>query len=154
MARSTKRDAPVTDRLALIIANRVDELAPLADRVSSFLGSKGVGTEDIYAVNLVLDEVITNIVSYGYPDDGAHEIAVAVTVDDRRITVVVRDDGRPFDPTEQAPAVDVDSDLEDRSIGGLGLFFVRQMMTSVAYRRDGTTNEVTLVRALPATVRG
>ena len=108
----------------------------------------GLGGKLVFTLNLALDELVTNVVSYGYDEPaGDRDITVALAVGDGRLTATLEDDGRPFDPLAKAPP-DIDSSLEDRRIGGLGVHFVRTMMDDVQYRRVDGRNRLTLVKTL------
>ncbi|MCC6195206.1 MAG: ATP-binding protein [Burkholderiales bacterium] len=99
-----------------------------------------------YALRLAVEEVCTNLISYGYAGRPAGPIEVAVHDARDRVTLVIRDRSPPFDPG-QAPAPDVTSDAEHRAIGGLGWHLVRRMMDEVSYE-PGTPsgNVLTLVK--------
>lgn len=133
------------DRLKISLANRLSEIAPLADRVSAFCAERGVSESVAFRINLALEELLTNTIKYGYADQGAHEIVIELQQFGDRVTVEIVDDGKPFDLT-QAPMPDLDAPVEQRAIGGLGLHFVRTMMDEVRYCRDGSRNRVTLVK--------
>jgi anti-sigma regulatory factor (Ser/Thr protein kinase) len=92
-----------------------------------------------------VDEVVTNIISYAYDDDGEHRIEIRIAAGRGAVQVEVADDGRRFDPT-QAPEAVVAGDLSERPIGGLGWHLVRTSVDSLAYRRDGERNVVTMTK--------
>jgi anti-sigma regulatory factor (Ser/Thr protein kinase) len=100
-------------------------------------------------LELALDEIVTNIISYAYPDGGAHVIRVDVGVDDSGITAIVEDDGVPFNPLDRE-APDTTAPIEDRGIGGLGIHLVRELMDDVRYDRIGTRNRLTITKAIRA----
>ena len=135
------------DRLKISLANRLSEIAPLADRVSAFCAVHGVNEGVAFRINLALEELLTNTIKYGYADQGAHEIVIELQKSGDGLTVEIVDDGKPFDLT-QAPVPDLDAPVEQRAIGGLGLHFVRTMMDEVRYHRDGSCNRVTLVKRI------
>lgn len=98
-----------------------------------------------HAINLSLDELLTNTISYGYEDDGAHTIEIELSKDGNGVTVVLADDARAFDPTAAADP-DIDADLDERALGGLGIHIVRAMMDEISYRRVDGRNELTLTK--------
>ena len=100
-------------------------------------------------INLSLDELITNTVSYGYQDTDEHEIRITLTEQDESLAVVVEDDGMAFDPFTAAPVPDLEADLEERRIGGLGVYFVKTLMDEVAYERVDNSNRITLIQRTP-----
>lgn len=100
-----------------------------------------------YQVNLVIEEVGVNIVNYAYPDDGGeHEFRISVASEEDAVTIEVVDGGQPFDPLKEAPVPDLESDVDDRPVGGLGVHFVRRMMDEVHYRREDGKNCLTMVK--------
>jgi serine/threonine-protein kinase RsbW len=126
-----------------VLANRIADIAPLAGRVEGFLDSFGVPGEVIFRVSLAIEELLTNIVSYGYGDARRHLIQVTVSVTDGAVIVRIEDDGAPFDPFARAP-VDTAAGIDERRPGGLGIHLVREMIGEVAYRRSNGRNRITL----------
>jgi anti-sigma regulatory factor (Ser/Thr protein kinase) len=104
----------------------------------------------VFNLNLALDELITNIVRYAYPDDNPtqHVIRVRITLDDAGLTTVLSDDGRAYDPFSEAQAPDLSASIDDRPIGGLGVHLVRTLFGDVAYERVDGLNRVTLRQAV------
>lgn len=129
--------------LQLWLSNDVQEIADIAADVDAFCAAHNLAPEIAQAVNLSLDELLTNTISYGFADDKSHRIGVTIELDGGIITVQLTDDGLPFDPFS-APDPDIDAALEDRPVGGLGVFLVRQLMDEVDYRRAGGRNIVTI----------
>src|SRR6185436_19483438 len=106
-------------------------------------------SDEAALVNLALDELVTNVIKYGYDDADEHRIQVTVTVDGGLLTLSMDDDGKPFNPLE-APPPDLDLPIEERPIGGLGVFIVRSLADSLAYRREQGHNILTLTKKLQA----
>ena len=99
-----------------------------------------------YAVNLSIDEILTNTISYGYDDEAEHRIDLTLRLEGDTLVVVIVDDGRAFDSSmERDP--NLDATLEERALGGLGLFLVQQMMDDVDYRRRDAFNVITLTKS-------
>lgn len=132
--------------LTLNIERSHDELGRITDAVDD-LGHKESWSNDLlFRVHLVLEELVLNIIDYGF-DDGRddHELEVVLISEDDSLTIEVTDDGLPFDPLEDAKKPDVNAPLEDRPIGGLGVHLVRTMMDEMTYRREDDKNHLTLV---------
>ncbi|MCF0211384.1 MAG: ATP-binding protein [Bacteroidales bacterium] len=99
-------------------------------------------------VQLALEEVIVNVMNYAYPNEqGQHSIEVRYERNDNMLEFEVSDDGIAFDPTAYT-AVDIDAPLEDRQVGGLGIHIARNMMDSMAYRREQNRNILTLRKSV------
>ncbi|NBC31563.1 MAG: hypothetical protein GVY13_02690 [Alphaproteobacteria bacterium] len=157
-AMAPSRMAP-PDRMQLALDADLGEIAMVAARVEAFCAVHDLGEAVVQAVTLALDELLTNTITYGFPEGtgGGGEapwIEVALSLAGNVLTARIRDPGLAFDPAE-APAPDLDSDVDDRPIGGLGVHLVREMMDGLEYRRLDGVNEVTLTkRVRPATTDG
>jgi serine/threonine-protein kinase RsbW len=104
--------------------------------------------KDIFDVQLAVDEALTNIITHSYEGQsgGAITIRCKLTAP-KKFTVQLRDNGTPFDPkTVQNP--DVDAPLEDREIGGLGIYFIKRYIQTVKYAANGKENELTMTKIL------
>jgi anti-sigma regulatory factor (Ser/Thr protein kinase) len=130
----------VPHNLSVTIANSVDELPQLIRLVKTFLSSLNLASRIEYAVELVLEEIIVNIVKHGYHDQKKHEIVVEVSIQERKIVFTFLDDGRPFNPLSVSPPDPSIGEIEDIDQGGLGMHFVRTMRQSMEYRRSEGKN--------------
>jgi len=142
------RDPPL-ERIEMVIANRPEELARVTARLDDLAARRGLPPDAVADMNVALDEVLTNIFSHAYDDARAHEIRVALAVYPGAVQAEVEDDGRPFDPLTAAPP-DRTAPLAEREIGGLGIHFVRSLLSDVAYQRIGDRNRLVLTKALVA----
>jgi serine/threonine-protein kinase RsbW len=133
------------------IANRLIDL-PRVSRIvdemaAAYHLAPGVATD----MNVALDEVLTNIITHGYSDDRLHEIRIRLTLDEDMFEATVEDDGKAFNPLT-IPPPDVRASLRDRPVGGLGIHFVRSLMTEVAYSFVDNHNRLLLrLRLVEAT---
>jgi len=130
----------------LSFANDLSEIPRLGEAIEEFGEECGLSVADIYKVNLVLDELLTNLISYAYPDRAPHLIRLHLALDQGRLTAVLIDDASPFDPLGEVQPAVIDGPLDERPIGGLGLHFVRTLMDEVSYQRQGGYNQLTLVK--------
>lgn len=129
------------------ISNRLDELPRAVALVDELARRATLPAPVVADLQVALDEVLANLIQHGYADDRVHQIRVRLTADARRVQVEVEDDGRPFDP-RTAPAPDRQSPLGARRPGGLGLHFVRALMSDVQYTSTGRGNRLVLTRNL------
>lgn len=134
-----------SELLQFSVANDLREIAVAADRIDEFCSLNGIPPATAYAVNLSVDELLTNTISYGYEDSGEHRIDLRIRLDGDVLAVEISDDGIEFAP-DSADDPDTNASIEDRPIGGLGIFLTRQMMDSFEYRRDEGRNIVTLTK--------
>jgi anti-sigma regulatory factor (Ser/Thr protein kinase) len=125
------------------IANRIEEMKLVANRVEAFGKDNGLPQSAVNDLNVALDEIIMNVISYGYSDAADHTIEVALSYDGADVTAVVTDDGKPFDPL-RAPPPNLGTSLKTRRVGGLGIHFVRNLMDQCSYSRSNGRNALTL----------
>ena len=97
----------------------------------------------LYAVNLALDEIVTNIILHGCDPGHSELIAVRMEAGRGELHCEIRDSGRAFNPLD-APLPDLTGPLEKRTLGGLGIHLVRSLMDTVDYQRDGAKNVLTI----------
>ena len=135
--------------LTLTLKNDLSELVRIAEAIEEHGEAHGWPAKWILNLNISLDELITNIVSYGYGDSGDHEIHVTVADRNGSLVTVVEDDGIAFDPFTAAPEPDLDASVEERRIGGLGVYFVKTLMDEATYERLGDRNRITLTQRTP-----
>jgi serine/threonine-protein kinase RsbW len=108
--------------------------------VHQFIADRSLDPELAYDLDLIIEELFTNLVKYGR--DGRNDILVALDADPAKITVMLRDfDVEGFDPTQAKP-VDTAAPLDERRPGGLGIHFVKRIADDVQY--DYTNRTVTL----------
>jgi serine/threonine-protein kinase RsbW len=128
----------MSNTFSTTILNTVEQLEQLMEHAANFLESAGASKAS-YAVQLALEEMITNTIKYGYADQGEHRIEVGIELHPASVHLRIKDDAHEFDPL-LAPVPDVSQPLEDRPIGGLGIHFVRKMTTSMQYHRNNGNN--------------
>ena len=134
----------MSEKASIKVTTTRDELVNIVTFVEEFGNREKWPYELVFRVNLVLEELGLNIIDYAH-DEGVHEFDICLTSEEGAITIEVVDDGKPFDPLNDAPQPDIASDLEDRRVGGLGLHLVRTTMDDMSYRRDQGKNHLTLV---------
>jgi anti-sigma regulatory factor (Ser/Thr protein kinase) len=123
--------------------NRLLDLDRLAEAVEAFGEAHELSPKLTYQVGLVLDELVTNIISYGYGDEDEHGIDIGMSREAGFLRFVLIDDAAPFDPL-LAKAPNLDAEVAQRHIGGLGVHLVRTIMDRVAYERVGNSNRLVL----------
>lgn len=129
--------------LALRIPNDLAAIAVAAEEIARHCLRHHVPETVVGHLNLALDEAMTNTIAYAWPEGGTHELSLTVDVDGGVITAEISDDGVAFDPL-RVPPPDLDSDLESRPVGGLGVHFMKTLMDEVAYRRERDRNILTM----------
>ena len=131
---------------SLLIANELDELQKINAAIEELAEEENWSPDVTFQIGLAVEELGVNIVNYGHDDDKAHEIKIVISSEDEAITIEIEDDGHAFNPLSDAPAPDLDAEVEDRTVGGLGIHLVRTMMDEVHYQRQQNKNCLTLVK--------
>ena len=137
----------MTEPTTLILQNDVMELESVMSFVSDLCVRNSIPAKIAHDLNLALDEMITNVATHAYPASGEHQFTLQITVSNEEFVARIEDEGVEFNPTEH-PIPDLDAPLGERKVGGLGIYLVRQIMTSVEYQRVAGKNVVTLRKKL------
>ena len=115
------------------------------DSIREFVGQAArdaeMNVDEVYAVQLAVDEACTNIIEYGYRDMKGENIECTFNIVPDGLTVILKDHGKPFDPTS-VPDPDFTSDIKKRQLGGLGVFLMRHMMDKMSYESLGEAGNV------------
>ena len=137
--------------LSFQLKNSGSELTTLHETLIKLEKRWSLSGKTIMEMNLILDELVTNIIEHGGCEKEC-EIDIKLIKGASKITLVVIDDGPPFDPTI-TPAPDISIPLEERSCGGLGIHLVRKFSDGCKYRRVKDKNVLTLIKNLPKEYR-
>ena len=131
----------------LVIKNEISEIGKLATFIEE-LGEELVLTPDlIFNLNLALEEAVTNVILYAYPKEEQKDIFISANMSDNILIFVLTDSGKEFDPTK-VPDADITLSAEEREIGGLGVFLIRQIMDTVEYQRIDEKNVLSMSKQL------
>ncbi len=132
----------------LILNNDVQQISLLEDYINDLAAQANIDYATTFNLNLALEEAVTNVLLYAYPEQQHGTATIDATItSDRLLTFVITDQGKAFDPT-QRPDPDITLSAEQRQIGGLGIHLVRQIMDSVSYQRQGQNNILTMTKKL------
>jgi len=129
----------------VLILNRWDDMPIATNMLNRFGADNGLTPSGLHDLNVVLDEALNNIIAYGHEGGAQDEIKVRLEYQNDRVTIVIEDRGRPFDPL-QVPAPDLASPLRARKIGGLGVHFMRSLVDEMTYASTDGTNRLCLVK--------
>lgn len=127
------------------ITNRLEEVPQMMASIEDICTEEGIDEMTILGINLALEEAVVNVVNYAYPEGTVGDIEMEVNADTKAITFILRDHGKPFDPTA-AKEVDITLSAEERQIGGLGIHLIRNYMDEVKYDYCDGQNVLTLVK--------
>ena len=137
----------VNEDITLELKNDLSELGRLTQAITEYCESAELSPQILFALNLSLEEVVANVMSYGFDNDQEHLIIIRISRTDAGLHIEVEDDGIAFNPLEQKPP-DIDAPIEERPIGGLGIHLVRHYMDALEYRRDKERNILSMKKSI------
>ena len=136
------------DALSITCINRLSEIDRAVQLIEAFGTAQGLSPDVVSKLTLAVDEVVTNIISYAYDDEDEHQIGIYVALDGDSLCLRVDDDGRAFNPLD-AKKPDLQLDIDQRPIGGLGVHIVQTFMDALEYRREDGRNILTMRKRTP-----
>ncbi len=128
------------------VEGTMNNLPAILEFIAGSLHKHHVDDVKAFEIRLAVDEIATNIITHAYKTTKGN-IHVSCLREGENIVVTIKDEGAPFDPTKMPPP-DLSPDLEHRKIGGLGIYFAKKVMDTVAYRREKGTNVLTMTKKL------
>lgn len=131
----------------LVLPNDIETIPQLNEFIDLVAEEVGLDMSLTMSLNLAMEEAVVNVMDYAYPDGQKGNVDIEVTADQEWMTFVITDTGIAFDPTTKEDA-DTTLSAEERPIGGLGIFLVRQLMDDINYKREGNKNVLTLRKML------
>ncbi len=131
------------------ILNKKDDLRNLLTQVDGFLAHNCKNPAIVNKLVMCMDELITNIISYGYSDKADHEIEISAQVDTvkHEVTITMKDDGMEFDPTNPNKP-NLRQPVQQRQVGGLGLHIVSSILDKMVYQRENDKNILIVTKSL------
>ena len=129
----------------LVLSGRMDDLGDSLSTLRQYVGAAGnqagLETQAVHRLRLAVDEVAANIIMYGYADsEEPGVVEVTVTVDDDKMTLVLEDTGKPYNPLERKMPENLEDPLDTREMGGLGIFLAIRNVDGFDYQRAGNRN--------------
>ena len=137
----------MTSKHYLTLPNDIETIPQLNEFIDTVAEEIGLDMSLTMSLNLAIEEAVVNVMEYAYLEGEQGNVDIEVSADDRWLTFIISDNGIPFDPTTQKDA-DTTLSAEERPIGGLGIFLVRQLMDSINYQRKDGKNILTLSKKM------
>lgn len=128
----------------LVVWGTLDALEAIAQYAIAAAKAANLDATRTYNLRLAIDEIVTNIVIHGYRNGGG-TIRLQADLDDRALTIAIEDTGVAYDPTQKPPPPDLHLPLEQRQVGGLGIYLAFQGVDRFIYERVGDRNRNLLV---------
>ncbi|MBL4648553.1 MAG: ATP-binding protein [Aureispira sp.] len=130
----------------IVIKNTIEEVQRAIRAFETFATQYTIPNNIMMKVNIVLDELLSNIVKYSFPDGEEHEIDITIELfTTGKLIIQLTDAGIPFNPFD-TPEPDLSIPLEDREVGGLGILLVKKLMDSYSYKRQVNLNITSMVK--------
>ncbi len=129
----------------VILVNKLSESERLSKIIEELAEEKNLSPKFVFEINVALDEIITNIVSYAYNDKAEHKILVRLFFLEDGLKIQIEDEGIAFNPMER-PEPDITKSVMERQIGGLGIHMVRKLVDELKYKRENNKNILTLIK--------
>lgn len=127
----------------LTLINKIEEIGKLEPFIEQIGERLSLTPDLVFNLNLVLEEAVSNVINYAYPHQEGKEINIQASLMKDNLIFVITDSGVAFDPT-LVPEADITLSAEERPIGGLGIFIIKQIMNEVNYQRIDGKNVFTL----------
>lgn len=124
--------------------NNHQEISRMCDEIKNFCAANNVSDAKYHDIVLIVDEIVANIINYAYPDQMEHEFSLNIIKENDRVCIKIVDGGIPFDPLNHKDP-DTSAEIEERQIGGLGIFLVKQLSEYVEYSRIDDRNQLDIV---------
>lgn len=139
----------MTSKMSKVIFDaNFDNLDEIRDIVAEAARQVGFSDKEIYAIQLAADEASSNIIEHAYAGMTGGKLEIDLSTTDKMLKIVMRDQGKPFDPSS-VPEPNVKADLSERKIGGLGMYLMRKLMDEVTYESSSERgNILTMIKRL------
>ncbi len=137
----------MSQRYLLSVSSQVEHLSKIASFVEQAAQASGMNEDQVYDVQMAVDEACTNVIEHAYHGRGDGTIDITCERRNQDFVVTIRDFGDRFDPRKVARPRTNDP-LSRRSIGGLGLFFMNQLMDGVKFEFTRNGNRLTMVKKI------
>ena len=143
----TKHQKDITYQRSLTLVNDIKRVPRLNTFIDEVCEANGFDMATTMQINLAIEEAVVNVMNYAYPAGTKGDITIEAKANNTEMFIIISDMGIPFDPTAKAE-VDITLSAEDRSIGGLGIHLIRQIMDNINYERVDGHNILTLMKKL------
>jgi serine/threonine-protein kinase RsbW len=122
-----------------------ENLAVIGDFVRQIANKAGFESFAVYSIEMAVDEACSNIIEHAYGGEGKGEIHCTCSVGEDSLTIILKDQGKSFDPSK-IPQPNLGNNLDERQANGLGLYFIRQWMDEVRFVTRGSDNILTMIK--------
>jgi len=131
--------------LRLRVPGKFDRLEQISKFIEQAGFEAGLDQTAVSRCQLAVDEACTNIIEHAYQGEGHGNIDICCEPEQGELKIIIEDQGKPFDPNS-VPAPQLNTNLEDMQVGGLGLYFIRKVMDAVEFTYEHGSNKLVLVK--------
>lgn len=135
----------MNNKFNVSINNRIEEAPKVTELIENEVSNAGFPQKDVFEILIAVDEILSNIVYYAYGESGIGKIDVAGIINNSTVELEFSDEGVEFDPLKKEDP-DTTVPVDQREIGGLGIFLVKKLMNSVEYTRVGQKNKLKITK--------
>lgn len=129
---------------------KLDKLYDMLDFIRNEAHNAGFDDCYINKIELATEEVLVNIINYGYPGGKAGQISIECALSKNSdLEIIIKDEGIPYNPLKTESTCDCQASLDERNVGGYGIFFIINLMDEVIYKREQNFNILTLKKFQP-----
>ncbi len=130
------------------IKSRTSGMEIMNEQLARLVKDWEIADDVAFSMNLALEEIVTNIIDYGYKGVEDYDIIIRFTLEKHRLRIQIKDNAPEFNPLDVKDPDDLDKPLEERNVGGLGIHLVKKFTDNFSYRRSNGKNIVTLTKNL------
>lgn len=128
-----------------IFQNTIDELINISTELAKVGQELNIEQNVLFDINLAVDELVSNIIMYAYQDGMKHLIYLLIEENEKKLKITIIDDGRSFNPLK-IPPPDIDAEIQERMVGGLGIHLVKSKVDEITYERIENKNILTFYK--------
>lgn len=132
------------------IKNDISEIGEVCNKIDQFCTENNIPNKKRQDIDLIVDELASNVIFYAYPDGEQHSFTLSLELSEGIVTIKMVDTGTPFNPLNKNDP-DIELSAEERQIGGLGIFLVKQLSEKVTYQRLNDKNHLTIIVSIKLT---
>jgi anti-sigma regulatory factor (Ser/Thr protein kinase) len=130
------------------IKSRISGMEIMNEQLAKLVKDWEIADDVAFSMNLALEEIVTNIIDYGYKGAEDYDIIIRFTLEKHRLRIQIKDNAPGFNPLDVNDPNDLDKPLDERNVGGLGIHLVKKFTDNFSYRRSNGKNIVTLTKNL------
>ena len=130
------------------IKSRISGMEIMNEQLAKLVKDWEIADTVAFSMNLALEEIVTNIINYGYKGVEDYDIIIRFTLEKNRLRIQIKDNAPEFNPLDVKDPNDLNKPLDQRDVGGLGIHLVKKFTDNFSYRRSNGKNIVTLTKNL------